>query len=181
METRDNKKILSETLAELAEIVWKNIFEFDEKTFNRNVEPLLERSLRLLMLFFMAGVEEKMLETVFWKCLQIKYNHTTLKFTAEYSKKEVNLLDLNIKLIDGELKTNLSVPILNTAKRVYLTVKLNRICSDNENDKRCIDLEKWLMERGYNEKMIRKQILRAGNFREVIFLREKSRNCLSKN
>ena len=36
METRDNKKILSETLAELAEIVWKNnIFEFDEKTFKQ--------------------------------------------------------------------------------------------------------------------------------------------------
>ena len=99
--------------------------------------------------------------------------HTTIKFTAEYSKKEVNLLDLNIKLIDGQLKTNLSVPILNTAKRVYLTVKLNRICSDNENDKRCIDFEKWLMERGYNEQMIRKQILRAGNIWEVIFLRER--------
>ena len=105
--------------------------------------------------------------------------HTTIKFTAEYSKKEVNLLDLNIKLIDGQLKTNLSVPILNTAKRVYLTVKLNRICSDNENDKRCIDLEKWLMERGYNEQMIRKQILRAGNIWEVIFLREREKPQLS--
>ena len=38
-------------------------------------------------------------------------------------------------------------------------LRLNRISSDNENfdkpDKRCNDLEKWLME-GYNEKMIRK-------------------------
>ena len=41
-------------------------------------------------------------------------------------------------------------------------LRLNRIYSDNENfDKRCNDLEKWLIERGYNEKMIRKQILRA--------------------
>ena len=39
-------------------------------------------------------------------------------------------------------------------------LRLNRICSDNKTvDRRCNDLEKWLMERGYNEKMIRKQIL----------------------
>ena len=36
-------------------------------------------------------------------------------------------------------------------------------------DRRCNDLEKWLMERGYNQKMIRKQILSA---------REHSRNGL---
>ena len=42
--------------------------------------------------------------------------------------------------------------------RLYNQVlRLNRICSDNESfDKRCNELEKWLMERGYNEKTIRK-------------------------
>ena len=36
METRENKQISSDTLAELAEIVLKNnIFEFDEKTFKQ--------------------------------------------------------------------------------------------------------------------------------------------------
>ena len=35
--------------------------------------------------------------------------HLTIKFTAEYSKEEVNFLDLNIKLIDEELKTDLFV------------------------------------------------------------------------
>ena len=40
--------------------------------------------------------------------------------------------------------------------------KEHRICSDYESfDKRCNDLEGWLMEREYNGKMIRKQILRA--------------------
>ena len=54
-------------------------------------------------------------------------------------------------------------------------LRLNRICSDNANfDKRCNDLEKWLMERGYNEKMIRKQILRAREHsRNDLFEREK--------
>ena len=35
--------------------------------------------------------------------------HPTIKFTAEYSEEEVNFLDLNIKLINGELKTDLFV------------------------------------------------------------------------
>ena len=41
----------------------------------------------------------------------------------------------------------------------------HRICSDNESfDKRCNDLEGWLIERGYNGKIIREQILRAREF-----------------
>ena len=100
------------------------------------------------------------------------------KFTAEYSKEEVNFLDVNIKLIDGELKTDLFVKPTDTDKFLDPTschpyhckkeipycqaLSLNRICSDNETfDRDCNDLEKWLMERGYNEKMIRKQILSA--------------------
>ena len=108
----------------------------------------------------------------------------TLKFPAEYSKEEVNFLDLIIKLINGELKTDFFVKPTDTHQFLDPTsshsyhckkgipysqvLKLDRICSDNENfDKSCNDLEKWLMQRGYNEKMIRKQILRA---------REHSRN-----
>ena len=95
-------------------------------------------------------------------------------------------LDVNIKLIDGELKTDLFVKPTDThqfldptSRHLYHckkgipyshALRLNRICSDNETfDRRCNDLEKWLMERGYNEKMIRKQILSA---------REHSRNDL---
>ena len=41
-------------------------------------------------------------------------------------------------------------------------LRLNRICSNNEFfDKRCNDLEKYLLERGYSEKMVRKKIIRA--------------------
>ena len=78
-----------------------------------------------------------------------------------------------------------------TALHVYIYVyiipysqalRLNRICLDTANfDKRCNDLEKWLMEGGYNEKMIRKQVLRAVNIREMISWRGKSHKCLSKN
>ena len=38
---------------------------------------------------------------------QVIIFHPTVKFTAEYSKEEVNFLDLNITLIHAELQTNL--------------------------------------------------------------------------
>ena len=55
-------------------------------------------------------------------------------------------------------------------------LRLNRICSDNVSfDKRCNDLERRLMEGGYNGKMIRKQILRAREHSRKNFLeREKT-------
>ena len=34
---------------------------------------------------------------------QVNMIHPRIKFTAKYSKEEVNFLDLNTKLIDGEL------------------------------------------------------------------------------
>ena len=41
-------------------------------------------------------------------------------------------------------------------------LRYNRICSDNKKfDQRCNNLEKWLMERGYSERMVRTQILKA--------------------
>ena len=45
---------------------------------------------------------------------QVNLFYPTIKFTAEYSKEEVNFLDLNIKLIDGEFKTDLFVKPTNT-------------------------------------------------------------------
>ena len=38
-------------------------------------------------------------------------------------------------------------------------LRLNRICSDNKTfGRRRYDLEKWLMERDYNEEMMREQL-----------------------
>ena len=48
---------------------------------------------------------------------------------------------------------------------------LNRIFSNNDFfDKRCNDLEKYLSERGYREKMVRKEILRARAISRDVFL-----------
>ena len=82
----------------------------------------------------MADFEEKMLESsekkpmIWWMYIddiffiwrhgreslkvfieQVNTFHSTIKFTAEYSKEEVNFLDGNIKLIDGKLNTDLFV------------------------------------------------------------------------
>ena len=85
--------------------------------------------------------------------------HPTIKFTAEYSEEEVNFLDLNIKLINGELKTDLFVKTTDIHQFLDPTsshpchckkgipysqaLRLNGISSDNTNfDERCNDLEK---------------------------------------
>ena len=40
------------------------------------------------------------------------------------------------------------------------SLRLNRICSDRRSN----NLEKWLIEKGYSEREVRKQILRARGF-----------------
>ena len=41
-------------------------------------------------------------------------------------------------------------------------LRLNRICSENSSyHKRCNELEVWLRERGYSDKLVRQQILKA--------------------
>ena len=45
------------------------------------------------------------------------------------------------------------------------TLRINRICSNTKDfDIRCNDLEYWLKKRGYNEKMVRGEVLRARAF-----------------
>ena len=58
-------------------------------------------------------------------------------------------------------------------------LRLNRICSKNNFfDIYCNNLEKWLSERGYSEKLVRKEILKArSQSRENLLNKEKmSRN-----
>ena len=46
--------------------------------------------------------------------------------------------------------------------RYSQTLRLNTICSDSRSfDRRSNDLERWLLEKGYKEKEVRKQVLRG--------------------
>ena len=61
-------------------------------------------------------------------------------------------------------------------------LRLNRICSDNKSfTKHCNDLEGWLMERGYNGKMIRKQMLRAREYSKKYLLKRQKKKHPSRN
>ena len=93
-------------------------------------------------------------------------------------KKKVSFLDVEVTLNNGVLSTDLFVKPTDTHQffdptsphRYHCkkgipysqTLRLNRICSDNNNfDKRCNELESWLLEKRYSAKMVRKQVLRA--------------------
>ena len=84
--------------------------------------------------------------------------HPTTKFTA---KKKY----LHIKPTDThQFLDSTSCHPYHCKKSIPYSqaLRYNRICSDNKKcDQRCNDLEKWLMESGYSERMVRTQILKA--------------------
>ena len=113
-ETRDNKQISSDTLTKLPEVVLKNnIFEFDEKTFkHKRGTAVGTKFAPPCATLFMADFEEKMLKSFKKKPMircgyiddtlficehsedslkvfieQVNIFHSTIKFTAEYSKR----------------------------------------------------------------------------------------------
>ena len=124
--------------------------------------------------------------------------HPTIKFTAEWSKTSINFLDVTVSLIEGVIETDLFVKP--TDSHQYLqssschpfhckrgipysqALRLNRICSEtNSFDKRCNDLERFLLERGYSSKLVRKEILRARKIsRNELLDKEKSQGNVSK-
>ena len=90
----------------------------------------------------------------------------------------INFLDITVSLIRGKINTDLYVKPKDSHQYLHSSschpyhckkgipysqaLRLNRICSDPISfDRRCNDFEKWLLERGYSEREVRKQILRA--------------------
>ena len=102
--------------------------------------------------------------------------HPAITFKANWSKKSMNFLDVTVSFAEGVIETDLYVKptdshqyLLSSSCHPFYckkgipysqALRLNRICSNNEFfDKRCNDLDKYLLERGYSEKMVRKEIL----------------------
>ena len=124
--------------------------------------------------------------------------HPTIKFTAESSKTSINFLNVTVSLVEGVIETDLYVKP--TDSHQYLqssschpfhckkgiphsqALRLNRICSEtNSFDKRCNDLEIFLLERGYSSTLVRKEILRATKVpRNELLDKEKSEGNDSK-
>ena len=113
--------------------------------------------------------------------------HPSIKFTSKYSRERTDFLDVEIIkegnqfLTDAFVKPTDTYQYLHaTSCHVYHSKKsilhrqaqcFNRICSENQFfDKRCNDLEVWLKYCGYNEKLVRQQILKARKYRRTELL-----------
>ena len=118
--------------------------------------------------------------------------HPTIKFTVEYSLDKVNILDVEVIRSGNKLLTDLYIKSVDTHQylefsscHVYHSKKsiqysqalsFNRICSEKRFfDKRCNQLECWLKDRGYNEKVVRQQILKARKFTRKDLLNQDSK------
>ena len=119
--------------------------------------------------------------------------HPTIKFTAEWSQTSINFLDVTVSLIGGKINTDLYVKPTDSHQYLHSSschqhhckkgipysqaLHFNRICSDPSSfDKRCKELEKWLIERCYSQREVRKQVLRARSFsRDSLLDKESTR------
>ena len=225
LDARTEKIVTTETLLELAEIVLKdNIFQFNQKTLKQlRGAAIGTKFAPPYAIIFMVDLEERILENIelqpriWWRYIDDIFCiwehgedslkqfietpnacHPTIKFTAEWSKEEINFLDVNVRLKNRQLETDLHIKPTDTHQFLDSTschpyhckksvtysqaLRCNRICSDNKKfDKRCNDLEKWLMERGYIERMARTQILKArGESRDSLLERGNTRTSESK-
>ena len=116
-------------------------------------------------IYFLWKHEEEKLKK-FIEYLNEKY--PTIKCTAEWSQTSINFLDVTVSLIGGKITTDLYVKATDSHQYLHSSschphhckkgipysqaLRLNRICSDPISfDRRCNDLEKWLIERGYSE------------------------------
>ena len=65
LDSRVDKQVKTDTLIELAKLILKNnIFEFSDKTYKFVKRPLVQSLLHHMQYFFMAALEEKILNKV---------------------------------------------------------------------------------------------------------------------
>ena len=117
--------------------------------------------------------------------------HSTIKLTAVLLDK-VNFLDVEVICCGNKLLTDLYIKPTDTHQYLEFpfchkchskksipysqALRFNRICSENMFfDNRCNQLECWLKDRGYNEKVVRQQILKARKFTRKDLLNQDSK------
>ena len=107
--------------------------------------------------------EEKLKEFI----EHLNKKHLTLKSTAEWSQTSIYFLEVTVSLIGGKVFADLYVKATDSHQCLHSSsynpyyckkwiqyskaLHLKRICSDpNSLDRRCNDLETWLIEKGYS-------------------------------
>ena len=126
-------------------------------------------------IFFLCEHDESKLKSFTGKINKV---HPTIKLTGEWLKTSINFLDVTVSLIEGVIETNLYIKLTDSHQFLQSSschpfrckkgipysqaLRLNRIWSEtNAFDKRCSDLERFLLEKGYSSKFVRKEIPRA--------------------
>ena len=182
----------TELLIELAEFVLKNkCFEFNDR-FRKHKEgtAIGTKFASAYAIIFMAALEEEILEIpikklwLWWRHIdnifmiwhhwenelkqfidKLNKFNPTIKFTCDYSRERVHLLDVQVILGNNDIPTNLYVKEADSYQYLHLpschpyhcvksipysrALRLNRICSNNIYDNRCKQLEKWPFDRNY--------------------------------
>ena len=157
---------------------------FEEKFLEEmSLKPLVWwRYIDDIFMLWQHGEEEL---KKFLECLNCY--HPTIKFTADYSRDKINFLDVEVIKKDNRLITDLFIKPTDTHQYLHATschvfhskksipysqaLRLNRICSENSFlDKRCNQLEVWLKDRGYSDKLVRSQILKARKVKRMDLL-----------
>ena len=108
--------------------------------------------------------------------------HPTIKFTSEYSSDKINFLDVQVIREGNQLVTDLYSKPTDTHQYLHASschvshskrsipysqaLRLNRNCSKGSFfDHRCNELESWLKDRGYSDRLVRQQVLKARKFK----------------
>ena len=98
------------------------------------------------------------------------------KICSQYSPEEISFLDVSLRKKNNQLVTDLYIKSTDTHQYLDATscqvydskrsihyseaLGLNRVCSESLSyNKRCNELEVWLMEREYDDKLVRKHVL----------------------
>ena len=109
--------------------------------------------------------------------------HFTVKFPANYSRKKMSILDAKVIKKENQLATELYLRPTDTHQYLHVrsceffhskksvpfsqALRLNRVCSETSfSNKQCNDLDIWLRERGFSDKLDRKQILKSESLRD---------------
>ena len=144
-DTRENKKIPTETLIRLLEFVLKKtMFRFNGKLYEQKEGTTMRTKMAVMYAIqTMADLEKAFLDTqthlplVWWRFIDdifllwtwgadllhelledLNEFHPTLKFTAEFSEESINFLDVKIIKVGNKLHTNLYTKP--TASHLYL-------------------------------------------------------------
>ena len=168
---------------------YANIFMagIEERIFQEFDNPLLW--LRYLDDIFCIWTEGEQKLKEFFEYLN--NCHPTIKFTMDYSFEKINFLDVSVrKSHNGKLETNLYTKPTDTHQFLHATschrsscknsipysqaIRIKRICSvENELNQQLLNLEQWLVERGYHRDKIKREISRVNSIERSHLLTKK--------